>query len=184
MHEIQQIIIDTRQYCKRRVWHCGTEPYLTTWWELGNSLRAKISHLEKKLTEVTREKEKELATTWENLRVTRTEVDIEANSGAAKKEAELLYCKNKMKYLEQERYALWICMESAQVSHSAMLCSLDKFVQAQTKMMQAQANAVAVLSFPPLLMLTDEDVDSDEKWLIWLLAREVWRKGNPCWLAQ
>ena len=54
-------------------------------------------------------------------------------------------------------------MESGPVSHSEMLRSFDKFIQAQTKMMQAQANAVAVQSFPPLPMFTGEDIDSDEK---------------------
>ena len=129
------------------------------------SLKDKIADLERRLTEATREigeKEKELATTREDLRLARTEIDAEkANLEAARKEAELLH--RKTKEVERERDELRTRVESEPVGHSEMMRSFDKFIQAQTKMMQAQANAVAVQSFPPLPMFTGEDIDSDEK---------------------
>ena len=69
----------------------------------------------------------------------------------------------KTKDQERERDDLQTRVESEPGGHTEMIHSFDKFIQAQTKMMQAQANAVAVQSFPPLPMFTGEDTDSDEK---------------------
>ena len=75
------------RYRKRR--HGETETMSDE--ESGESLKAKIANLERRLTEVTRtigEKDKELATTREDLRVARTAIDTEkANLDAARKEA-------------------------------------------------------------------------------------------------
>ena len=133
--------------------------------ESSESLKEKIAELEKRLTEATHaigEKETELATAREELHLARTAIDLEkANLDHARREAELLT--RKTKDLERERDDLRTRVESEPGGHTEMMRSFDKFIQAQTKMMQAQANAVAVQSFPPLPMFTGEDIDSDEK---------------------
>ena len=105
-----------KRYRKWR--HGGTETMSDD--ESADSLRAKIADLEKRLTEATRaigEKEKELATTRDDLRVARTAVDTEkASSDAARKEAELLH--RKTKDLERERDELRTRVESGPSGHS------------------------------------------------------------------
>ena len=57
-----------------------------------------------------------------------------------------------------ERDELQTQVELELVGLSKIMCSFGKFIHAQTKMMQAQANAVAV-QFPTSTDVTGEDIE-------------------------
>jgi hypothetical protein len=73
-------------------------------------------------------------------------------------------------------------VELGSVSHSEMMSSFDKFVQAHADQDDAaQVNAMAVQSFPPLPMFTGEDIDSDEKRFDKWLERFKEQASLACW---
>ena len=51
------------------------------------------------------------------------------------------------------------CMESN--SHLELIKLFEKVMEAQTKILAAQASAMTIQSFPPLPMFTGEDVQSE-----------------------
>lgn len=110
--------------------------------ESNAALKAKVAELEKQLADAARRldaKDRELAESQENVRTTRVALDEEkAKSVDARREADTL--NRKASELERERDEL---KRGTGSDTAEMVKSFDKFIEAQTKMMQAQASAVA-----------------------------------------
>ena len=91
-------------------------------------------------------------------KVTRERDDAER----ARKESDEL--RSKVTTLEKERDELKSRTDSSAGGKDAsVLASLEKFIEAQTKMMSDHARALTVQNFPSLPQFTGEEIDSEER---------------------
>ena len=125
-----------------------------------DELRSKVTTLERERDEAERARRTES----DELRSKVTTLERERDAAERTRREEFDELRARVTTLERERDDLKRRAEpSASGKDSSVLESLEKFIEAQTKMMSVHARAMTVQNFPPLPQFTGEEIDCEEK---------------------